>query len=303
MTISNSQDFKARLQEAQQTLVHHIEQIDTGRFCRDEWTKENQAGGGVTCVIENGSLFEGGGINISYIQGEELPQTASTHRQKMYHYQAMGLSLILHPRNPYVPTVHLNVRMFYAYDEHQKAVWWFGGGTDLTPFYGFTEDAQHFHRTLQRALDTYDVSLYPVFKKQCDDYFYLPHRQETRGIGGIFFDDFHDQSFARSAQLPHIILAAFLPAYLPIVHKRALLPYGQRERDFQCYRRGRYVEFNLLYDRGTLFGLQSKGRTESILVSLPPQVHWRYNWVAEPGSKEAELSQFFLVPRNWITDT
>ncbi len=268
---------------------------DGGKFTEDEW-KRAEGGGGRSRVLSDGAVFEKAGVGFSQVNGAALPASATASRPalagKAFH--ALGLSLVIHPRNPGVPTVHLNVRFFLAGD-----IWWFGGGFDLTPYYGFEEDAVHWHRTARAACEPFGAGLYPRFKKGCDDYFFLPHRGEPRGIGGIFFDDFNELGFERSFALMRSVGDAFLPAYLPIVQKRKDTPHGQRERDFQLYRRGRYVEFNLVCDRGTLFGLQSGGRTESILMSLPPLVAWRYDWKPEPGSAEARLYEVFLKPKDW----
>ncbi len=241
-------------------------------------------------------------MNFSHVTGKQLPPSASAHRPELAGraWEAMGVSLVLHPRNPYVPTTHMNVRMFVATKEGEAPVFWFGGGMDMTPYYPFAEDARHFHRSCKAALDPFGADYYPRFKKWCDEYFYLKHRQEPRGIGGVFFDDLADNSFEHSFALMQSVGDHFLDAYLPIVLRRKDIAYGERERDFQAYRRGRYVEFNLVFDRGTLFGLQSGGRTESILMSMPPIVKWRYDWRPEPGSPEAELYSDFLVARDWV---
>jgi coproporphyrinogen III oxidase len=279
-------DYFAGLQAR---LVGALETIDGRPFRRDAWRRP-EGGGGTSCILEDGGLFERGGVNLSRVQGRELPPSASASRPQLAGrpYDAMGVSLVLHPRNPYVPTVHLNVRFFSAGD-----AWWFGGGMDLTPYYGFEEDARHFHQVCRDAAGTH----YPRFKRWCDEYFHLRHRGEPRGIGGIFFDDLaEDSSFA----LVQSVGERFLDAYLPVVERRKSHPYGEKQRQFQAYRRGRYVEFNLVYDRGTLFGLQSGGRTESILMSLPPVAAWRYDWQPEPGSPEEKLYKDFLRPREWI---
>ena len=259
-------------------------------------------GGGISRLVEEGNLFERGGVNFSHVTGKQLPPSASAHRPELAGraWEAMGVSLVLHPRNPYVPTTHMNVRMFVATKEGEAPVFWFGGGMDMTPYYPFAEDARHFHRSCKAALDPFGADYYPRFKKWCDEYFYLKHRQEPRGIGGVFFDDLADNSFEHSFALMQSVGDHFLDAYLPIVLRRKDIAYGERERDFQAYRRGRYVEFNLVFDRGTLFGLQSGGRTESILMSMPPIVKWRYDWRPEPGSPEAELYSDFLVARDWV---
>lgn len=285
----------------QQTIVDRLADLDGGSFLRDEWQRP-QGGGGITRLIEGGALFERGGVGFSHVFGDNLPPSASALRPELAGrtFQAMGVSLVLHPRNPYVPTVHLNVRCFVAEKAGAAPVWWFGGGMDLTPYYGFAEDAIHFHRTCHDALAPFGTEHHPRFKQWCDRYFFLKHRNEARGIGGIFFDDLAEPDFATSFALTRSVGDHFLPAYVPIVKRRRDLPYGERERDFQAYRRGRYVEFNLVHDRGTLFGLQSGGRTESILMSLPPVVHWRYDWRPQAGTPEAQLYTDFLVARDWI---
>ena len=285
----------------QQAIVDRLAALDGGTFSRDAWDRP-QGGGGVTRLIEGGALFERAGVGYSHVYGDNLPPSASAARPELSgrSFQAMGVSLVLHPRNPYVPTVHLNVRCFIAEKAGAVPVWWFGGGMDLTPYYGFEEDAVHFHRTCRDALSPFGDDHHPRFKQWCDRYFFLKHRAEPRGIGGIFFDDLSAPDFATCFALTRSVGDHFLPAYVPIVERRRDLPYGERERDFQAYRRGRYVEFNLVYDRGTLFGLQSGGRTESILMSLPPVVHWRYDWTPQPGSPEARLYSDFLVDRNWV---
>jgi len=280
-----------------------------GEFQEDRWSRP-EGGGGRSRVLTNGAVFEKAGVGFSHVSGKSLPPSATATRPdlagKAFH--AMGVSLVIHPRNPYVPTVHMNVRFFLAGAPDPKAAapgpaapatWWFGGGFDLTPYYGFDEDAVHWHRTAKAACDPHGSALYPRFKQWCDDYFYLKHRGEPRGIGGLFFDDFNAPGFIDSFKFLRSVGDAFLPAYLPIVARRQATPFGERERDFQLYRRGRYVEFNLVYDRGTIFGLQSGGRTESILMSLPPLVAWRYDWKPAPGTPEARLYEHFLQPRDW----
>ena len=282
---------------AEQTrIVAALEAADGGRFGSDRWQRA-EGGGGVTRMLEDGAVFERAGVNVSRVQGATLPASATASRPQLagQPYEAMGLSLVLHPRNPYCPTVHMNTRFFSAGD-----TWWFGGGMDLTPYYGFAEDARHFHATCRDALAPYGADYYPRYKRWCDEYFQLRHRGEPRGIGGIFFDDLADQSFDHSFALMRSVGEHFLPAYLPVLQRRKQSGYGERERTFQAYRRGRYVEFNLVYDRGTLFGLQSGGRTESILMSLPPRAEWRYDWQPEPGSPEEALYKEFLVPKDWI---
>ncbi|MDT3705750.1 MAG: oxygen-dependent coproporphyrinogen oxidase [Thiobacillus sp.] len=268
----------------------------------DEAGPALNGGGGISRLIEEGRIFERGGVNFSHVTGSQLPPSASAHRPELAgrRWEAMGVSLVLHPRNPHVPTVHMNVRGFVATKDGEAPVWWFGGAMDLTPYYGSVEDARHFHATCKAALDPFGTSLHPRFKAWCDRYFFLKHRNEPRGVGGIFYDDFSEGSFDRAFAMTKSVGDAFLAAYLPILERRSNLPYGERERDFQAYRRGRYVEFNLVFDRGTLFGLQSGGRTESILMSLPPIVKWRYDWHPEPGTPEAALYTDFLVARDWV---
>jgi len=282
-------DFLSGLQER---IVAALEAVDGERFRADAWQRA-EGGGGLTRVIEEGGVFERGGVNLSRVQGKALPPSATASRPQIAGkpWEAMGVSLVLHPRNPYCPTVHMNVRYFSAGD-----VWWFGGGMDLTPYYGFAEDARHFHAVCREAVGT---ERYARYKKWCDEYFHLKHRNEPRGVGGIFFDDVAQPDFDTCFALMRSVGEHFLPAYLPILERRKHMPFGERERDFQAYRRGRYVEFNLVYDRGTLFGLQSGGRTESILMSLPPRVAWRYDWKPEAGSPEEALYKEFLVPRDW----
>lgn len=294
----NSLAVKTYLLALQQRIVGTLEALDGSPFHTDSWQRP-EGGGGISRVIEEGHFFERGGVNFSHVTGTKLPPSASAHRPEIAGapWEAMGVSLVLHPRNPHVPTVHMNVRFFCT--TGATPVWWFGGGMDLTPYYGYVEDAQHFHRTCKSALDQFGSEFYPRFKKWCDDYFFLRHRNEPRGIGGIFFDDFSEPGFDKSFALLQSAGDAFLSGYLPIAERRKDTPYGEKERDFQAYRRGRYVEFNLVYDRGTLFGLQSGGRTEAILMSLPPVVKWRYDWKPEAGSAEEKLYSEFLVARDW----
>jgi len=292
---------KTYLTGLQSAIVDRLAVLDGGSFIRDEWQRP-QGGGGITRLIENGALFERGGVGFSHVFGDNLPPSASAARPELAgrSFQAMGVSLVLHPRNPYVPTVHMNVRCFVAEKPGAAPVWWFGGGMDLTPYYGFEEDAVHFHRSCRDALAPFGADYHPKYKAWCDRYFFLKHRNEPRGVGGIFFDDLGTPDFAGCFALLRSVGDSFLPAYVPIVGRRRDQAYGERERDFQAYRRGRYVEFNLVYDRGTLFGLQSGGRTESILMSLPPVVHWRYDWTPQPGSPEARLYTDFLVEKDWV---
>lgn len=273
------------------------------RFREDRWDR-TEGGGGRSRVLADGAVFEQAGINYSHVHGASLPPSASAHRPELAgrSFQALGVSLVIHPRNPYVPTSHMNVRFFIAEKADADPVWWFGGGFDLTPYYGFEEDAVHWHETARAACAPFGADYYSRFKKWCDEYFLLRHRGEPRGIGGLFFDDFNENDFDHAFGFMRSVGDHYLPAYLPIVEKRKGMSYGERERDFQLYRRGRYVEFNLVYDRGTLFGLQSGGRTESILMSLPPLVKWRYNWQPEAGSAEARLYDEFLRPRDWIAN-
>ncbi|MBN3843394.1 oxygen-dependent coproporphyrinogen oxidase [Burkholderia sp. Ac-20349] len=293
------------LQGLQTRIADALGALDGTPLATDTWQRgpdERLRGGGCTRILEGGRVFERAGIGFSDVAGDALPPSASAARPQLAGrgFEALGVSLVLHPRNPYCPTVHMNVRMLIATKPGEEPVFWFGGGMDLTPVYGFEDDARHFHQTCKDALDPFGVELYPRFKQWCDEYFFLKHRNEMRGIGGIFFDDFSEPGFERSFDMMQSVGDAFLQAYLPIVERRAELPYGERERDFQAYRRGRYVEFNLVFDRGTLFGLQSGGRTESILMSMPPVANWRYNWQPEPGSPEARLYSDFIVPRDWV---
>ncbi len=291
------------LQNLQEEIVEAIALIDGKSFIKDSWQRP-EGGGGTSCLLEEGHVFERAGVGFSHVLGSQLPPAASVAHPEAAGrpWEAMGVSLVFHPRNPYVPTVHMNVRFFIAKAQNasEQDIWWFGGGMDLTPYYGFEEDAKHFHRTNKIALDAFDASYYPKFKKECDAYFYLKHRKEPRGIGGIFYDDFNALGFDRTFDFHQAVGNAFLQAYLPIVERRKDTPYGERERDFQAYRRGRYVEFNLVYDRGTIFGLQSNGRTESILLSMPPLVKWRYEWNPEAGTPEAKLYTDFLIEKNWL---
>ena len=292
---------KTYLLSLQARIVAALEDIDGAPFLTDCWDRPD-GGGGISRVREDGAVLERGGVNFSHVTGNSLPPSAAASRPELAgrKWEAMGVSLVLHPRNPYAPTVHMNVRFFTTSADGQEAVWWFGGGMDLTPYYGFEPDARHFHRTCRDALAPFGDDLHARFKQWCDDYFYLKHRKEPRGAGGIFFDDFNALGFARSFAMQRSVGDGFLAAYLPILQRRKDIGYGERERDFQAYRRGRYVEFNLVYDRGTLFGLQSGGRTESILMSMPPVVKWRYDWAPQPGSPEAQLYSDFLIHRDWL---
>ena len=302
MTPHDVAQVKTYFQGLQSSIISGLAQFEEHPFLSDTWIRP-EGGGGCSRLVEEGSLLERGGVNFSHVTGSNLPPSASANRPNLAgaSFEAMGVSLVMHPRNPYVPTVHMNVRLFHATTPQGDSVWWFGGGMDLTPYYGFADDAAHFHRTCQHALAPFGEHLHPQFKQRCDDYFFLKHRNEPRGIGGIFFDDLCELGFERTFALTRSVGDAFLNAYLPIVQQRINTPYGQRERDFQAYRRGRYVEFNLVFDRGTLFGLQSKGRTESILMSMPPLATWRYDWHPEPDSPEAKLYTDFLVHKNWLS--
>lgn len=298
-TIEAIKNYLLNLQDA---MCEKIAVLDGEKtFFEDAWQHEG-GGGGRSRVLEQGAVFEQSGVNFSHVMGDSLPASASAHRPELAGraFQAMGVSSVTHPLNPYAPTAHMNVRFFVATKEGEDPIWWFGGGYDLTPYYGFDEDCEHFHRTAKNACDSVDPNLYPHYKKWADEYFYLKHRQEPRGIGGIFFDDMNELEFEQCFAFIQAVGDSFLEAYLPIVAKRKDTPYTQKQRDFQCYRRGRYVEFNLVYDRGTLFGLQSGGRTESILMSLPPVVNWRYNWRPEPGTEEATLYEAYLVAKDWV---
>ena len=343
----NSQAVLVYLQSLQTRIIEALEIVDGKTFLHDSWNRP-EGGGGNSCLLEGGNVFERAGVGFSHVLGNKLPPAATiAHPEAAGRtWEAMGVSLVLHPHNPYVPTVHMNIRFFVAKaptaqqqsneisrqfapprqgGEPEKAqiahkvqpafegetntvagaqndldIWWFGGGMDLTPYYGFEDDCKHFHRTNKTALDAFNPDYYPAFKKHCDEYFYLKHRKEPRGIGGIFFDDFNELGFEQSFALQRAVGDSFLQAYLPILQRRKDTLYGEKERDFQAYRRGRYVEFNLVFDRGTLFGLQSNGRTESILMSMPPIVKWRYDWKPENGSAEAKLYSDFLIDRDWL---
>ena len=290
------------LRGLQDRICAGLERLDgKARFAEDAWQRP-AGGGGRSRVMTEGDLFEQAGVGFSHVAGDQLPASATAARPELAGrgFQAMGVSLVLHPRNPYVPTSHANVRFFLAEKPGAEPVWWFGGGFDLTPYYGFDEDCRHWHRTARAACDGFGDEVYPRFKRWCDEYFYLRHRQEPRGIGGLFFDDLNEWGFERCFAFLRSVGDHYLPAYEPIVERRRGLGWSERERDFQLYRRGRYVEFNLVYDRGTLFGLQSGGRTESILMSLPPLVRWRYNWAPQAGSEEARLYTDYLRPRDWV---
>jgi coproporphyrinogen III oxidase len=298
MNVTAAREYFLALQAR---IVAALEDIEGRAFLRDEWTRP-EGGGGISRLVEQGDVLERGGVNFSHVTGARLPPSASASRPGIAGraWEAMGVSLVLHPRNPYAPTVHMNVRMFVAHAPAQTTddVWWFGGGMDLTPYYGFEDDAIHFHRACRDALAPFGAGVHPEYKRWCDEYFYLRHRKEPRGVGGIFFDDLADGGFDRCFALTRSVGDRFLDAYAPVLLRRKDTPFGERERDFQAYRRGRYVEFNLVWDRGTLFGLQSNGRTEAILMSLPPIVKWRYDWRPAPATPEARLYTDFLIAKD-----
>jgi coproporphyrinogen III oxidase len=288
----------------QERICQRLEAVDgQASFIRDSWQRPD-GGGGISRVLADGGVIEKGGVNFSHVMGETMPASATAHRPHLAGapWQAMGVSLVIHPNNPYVPTSHANVRFFIATPEDSAPVYWFGGGYDLTPYYGFEEDCVHWHRTAKAACQPFGDSVYADYKRWCDDYFYLKHRQEPRGVGGLFFDDYNTGDFDRDFAFMQAVGDSYIEAYEPIVRRRMDQPWGEREREFQLYRRGRYVEFNLVYDRGTLFGLQSGGRTESILMSLPPLVRWDYDRRPEPGSEEARLTEYFLTGRDWLEE-
>lgn len=300
-----STNVRNYLMGLQTRITSAIAAVDGGQFLVDPWQKpqgEMLQGSGITQILEGGAVFERAGCGFSHVSGPKLPPSATQHRPELSGapFEAMGVSLVFHPRNPYVPTVHMNVRMIAAKTSEGAEVCWFGGGMDLTPYYGFEEDAVHFHQTCKDALDPFGTDKYPRFKTWCDDYFYLKHRNEPRGVGGVFFDDFSELGQEQSFAMLQSVGDAFLDAYMPIVERRKAMAYTKRERDFQLYRRGRYVEFNLVWDRGTHFGLQSGGRTESILLSMPPHASWSYQHTPEAGSPEAALTSQFLVHRDWV---
>lgn len=297
------EQVKAYLLQLQNNICTVIEDLDGhSRFIEDAW-KRPAGGGGLTRVLTQGKVFAKAGVNFSHVSGEQLPSSASAHRPELAgrKFSALGVSLVIHPDNPYIPTSHANVRFFIAEKEGSPPVWWFGGGFDLTPYYGFEEDCQHWHQTALNACQPFGEDIYPRFKKWCDEYFFIKHRNEARGIGGLFFDDYNEVNFEHSFALMQSIGDHYIKAYAPIVSRRKEHPFGVQEKTFQNYRRGRYVEFNLVYDRGTLFGLQSGGRTESILMSLPPDVSWEYNWQPKANSLEAKLYSDYLPPRNWLS--
>ncbi len=304
-TMTDSSHVRSYLLELQERIISTVAALDGQPFVADHWHKEpgeTLQGNGITRILEQGRVFERAGCGFSHVRGPRLPPSATQHRPELSGapFEAMGVSLVFHPRNPYVPTVHMNVRMIAATPASGPTAYWFGGGMDLTPYYGFEEDAVHFHQTCKDALGPFGEDKYPRFKTWCDEYFYLKHREEQRGIGGVFFDDFQELGFEGSLAMMRSVGDAFLAAYLPIVERRKDMAYGERERDFQLYRRGRYVEFNLVWDRGTHFGLQSGGRTESILMSMPPLAAWSYQRPVEAGSAEARLTTEFLVRRDWL---
>jgi coproporphyrinogen III oxidase len=294
---------KSYLGELQDRITAAVENTDSAKFRRDVWERA-EGGGGESRILSEGAVFERAGVSVSHVFGEKMPPSASNSRPEIAGapFEAMGLSLVFHPRNPHAPTTHCNVRFLVARPATGPEVWWFGGGFDLTPYYPYDEDVLHWHRTARDACQAFGPNLYDKYKSWCDRYFFLPHRNETRGVGGLFFDDLNEDGFDRSFAFQRSIGDHFLPAFMPILERRKDQPYGDRERQFQLYRRGRYVEFNLVYDRGTLFGLQSRGRTESILMSMPPLVRWEYDWQPAPGSPEARLYDDFLRPRDFLNE-
>lgn len=296
--VTRVHEFLIRLQ---QSIVSALEAVDGGPFIRDEWQRP-EGGGGISRLIEGGRVIERGGVNFSHVLGTSMPPSATAQRPELKGapWEAMGVSLVIHPRNPYAPTTHMNVRFFIARPKDSEPVWWFGGGMDLTPYYGFTDDALHWHTQGKAACEPFGSDIYPRFKKQCDEYFFLKHRNEPRGIGGTFFDDFSALGFEQSFAMMRSVGEHFVPGYAPILKTRCDTSYGERERNWQLYRRGRYVEFNLVWDRGTHFGLQSNGRTEAILMSMPPEVHWRYDYKPETGTPEAALYTDFLIAKDWL---
>lgn len=300
--IKSVKTYLLNLQDSLCTAIESVDEKET--FLEDNWEKGSDEGGGRTRILTEGGVFEKGGVGFSHVYGNQLPASATSQRPELANrdYQAMGVSLVLHPRNPYVPTSHMNVRFFIAESNNTNPIWWFGGGFDLTPYYGFEEDAKHWHEVAMKACSGFGDNVYVEYKKWCDQYFYLKHRNETRGIGGLFFDDLNQWGFDKSFSFTQSVGDHFIPAYVPIVERRKNMDFDDRQRQFQLYRRGRYVEFNLVYDRGTLFGLQSGGRTESILMSLPPLVSWKYDWVPETGSDEEVLYRDFLKPKDWLQE-
>ncbi|MEW4983589.1 MAG: oxygen-dependent coproporphyrinogen oxidase [Cycloclasticus sp.] len=303
MSAPDIQRVKEYLLTLQDSICSSIAGLEEeGAFKEDLWDRGGDTGGGRTRVLESGAVFEQAGVNFSHVRGGSLPASATQHRPELAgrSFEALGVSLVIHPRNPYVPTSHANVRFFIAEKEGEEPIWWFGGGFDLTPYYGFEKDVIHWHQQAKKACEPFGDMVYSNYKKWCDEYFYLKHRNEPRGVGGLFFDDLNEGGFEHCFALMQSVADHYIPAYAPIVERRKGLAYTDKEKDFQLYRRGRYVEFNLVYDRGTLFGLQTGGRTESILMSLPPQVKWRYNWSPEPGSAESKLYTVFLQPKDWL---
>ena len=311
MSKPNIEEIKNYLLALQESICQKIEQEDGGAlFVEDNWKREKASsskknkmfGGGRTRVMTDGNVIEQGGVNFSHVFGKNMPASASAHRPELAgrSFQAMGVSLVIHPKSPMVPTSHANIRFFIAEKEGKDPIWWFGGGYDLTPYYGFDDDCKHWHQVAQEACLPFGTDVYPRYKKWCDEYFYLKHRDEQRGIGGLFFDDLNEWPFEKSFEFIRAIGNSYCDAYLPIMSKRKNLPYSEEQREFQLYRRGRYVEYNLVYDRGTLFGLQSGGRTESILMSMPPLVKWKYNWKPEKNSKESLLYEYYLKPKEWV---
>ncbi|MGH1373027.1 MAG: oxygen-dependent coproporphyrinogen oxidase [Cellvibrionaceae bacterium] len=302
MTQPDKHAVKAYLLALQDSICQQLEEEDGGAtFVEESWVRE-EGGGGRSRVLTDGAVIEKGGVNFSHVFGEQMPASATAHRPELAgrSFEAMGVSLVIHPSNPFVPTSHANVRFFIAEKEGEEPVWWFGGGYDLTPYYGQKEDCVHWHQTAKSACEGFGDELYPRLKKWCDEYFYLKHRNEPRGVGGLFFDDFNELGFEKSFEFMRSVGDSYVDAYRPIMAKRKASTYTEEQREFQLYRRGRYVEFNLVFDRGTLFGLQTGGRTESILMSLPPLVRWEYNWAPEPNSLEAQLYDVFLQPQEWV---
>ena len=303
--VPDVQKVKSFLLALQQNICQRLEQLDgKASFKADSWERE-EGGGGTSRVLTQGQVFEQAGVNFSHVMGAAMPASATAHRPELTgrSFEAMGVSLVIHPNNPYIPTTHANVRFFIASKEGADPVWWFGGGFDLTPYYPFREDVVSWHQTAKDICDPFGEDVYPKYKKWCDEYFFLPHRNETRGVGGLFFDDLNEPGFERSFEFMQAVGNGFIDAYTPIVERNKELEYGDDERQFQLYRRGRYVEFNLVYDRGTLFGLQTGGRTESILMSMPPLVRWEYAFTPEQGSPEAELYDIYLKPQDWLVQT
>lgn len=302
MSLPDSAVVKAFLLDLQRQICADLEALDSkATFAADSWSRA-EGGGGTSRVLTHGAVFEQAGVNFSHVTGAAMPASATAHRPELAgrSFEAMGVSLVIHPNNPYIPTTHANVRFFIAQKEGADPVWWFGGGFDLTPYYPFEDDVRHWHQTAKDICTPFGDEVYPKYKKWCDEYFFLPHRNETRGIGGLFFDDLNQQGFDSSFSFMQAVGRGFMTAYAPIVERRKNVPFTEREREFQLYRRGRYVEFNLVYDRGTLFGLQTGGRTESILMSMPPLVRWQYAYTPETGSPEADLYDNYLKPREWV---